>query len=326
MVQWAESERRALLGYTATPTLDRNLVTRFALGEHELADAILEPFRVRRFERVWKDLVKLAEPALAIGVREGKPSGRSKLGGLPDLPSRADWPRRGQKPLAFIAQLDLEEVRGHLRDPLLPTAGLLSFFYEADKWTSGDSPTDEGAWRVLLLNEPLSAQSPPAVSPPAVPEDYDPATWQFKEGSVTLIPRISLPEAEHVLIDRLGAAAGGDDAYSAYGALMDELRQGHGLHGLTQLLGYPAEIQHDPFSTSQLAANGVDTLTLRDWKSDRVTGLLDSREPWRLLLQVDTVSEIGMEWADSGLLYYCIRDEHLRARAWANSWLIMESL
>jgi len=92
------------------------------------------------------------------------------------------------------------------------------------------------------------------------------------------------------------------------------------------LLGYPAEIRHDPFVTCQLASHGLEPQTSDDRKSDEVTRLRDAREGWRLLLQVDSISEIGMDWADSGLLYHSIRDEDLRARDWDNSWLIMESL
>ena len=323
MVQFAESERQALLGYATQPTLDRGLVTRYALGERQLAAPILEPFRSARFERVWQDLIGLALPAVAIEYREGAPAGRSKLGGQPDLPISASWPRRREKPLTFVAQLDLEEIYNYLRDPALPRSGLLSFFYEADEWTSGSSPADQGAWRVMLLEGSLSPQKPPAASPPAVPDYYDPAKWGYEEGDVRFVPRISLPEAEHVLTVRAGV---GDDDYEAYGALMDELRQRHGLAGVTQLLGYPAEIQHDPFVTTQLVTNGVDTLTLEDWESKSVRNLLENRDPWRLLLQVDSVSEIGMEWADSGLLYYCLRDEDLRAGKWDSSWLVMDSL
>jgi uncharacterized protein YwqG len=137
------------------------------------------------------------------------------------------------------------------------------------------------------------------------------------------VPRISLPEAEHLMVERLGVGAAD---YEAYGALMDELRQAHGLDGVTQLLGYPAEIQHDPFITCQLAANGIDTLTIQDWKADEITRLLEARESWRLLLQVDSISEIGMEWADSGLLYYSIRNEALRAHDWDSTWLVLEDL
>jgi len=58
--------------------------------------------------------------------------------------------------------------------------------------------------------------------PSSGPGDYDPTTWRFKEASVAFVPRICLPEAEHLLTERLGV--GGDD-YEAYNALMDELRQ-----------------------------------------------------------------------------------------------------
>ena len=318
-----DADRRELLGYPAAPGLDHQAVARYALGELGLADSILAPFRSARFEQVWTDLARLAMPALAVEPRQGPAAGKSKLGGLPDLPAGADWPRRGHKPLAFIAQLDLGEASRYLRDPVLPTTGLLSFFYEADLWTSGDSPDDRGAWRVFLLSGPLSPQSPPLLAPPAAPDGYDPATWGFEEAGVEFVPRISLPEAEHLLTEHLGV--GGDD-YEAYNALIDELRQAHGLGGLTQLLGYPAEIQHDPFVTCQLASHGLEPQTREDWKSDQITQLLDARANWRLILQVDSVSEIGMEWADSGLLYYSIRDEDLSTRQWDKSWLIMDSL
>lgn len=331
-MQFPEAERRELLGYSAAPILDREALVRYALGDRSLAHQILAPFRAGRFERLWSDLGGLAMPALALEVLGGPARSRSKLGGVPDLPSGAEWPRRGDKPLVFVCQLDLVEVSAHLRDPAVPSAGLLSFFYEADRWTSGGSPEDRGAWRVLLSNGPFSRQTPPALTPPAVPADYDPATWGFEEAGVVLVPRISLPAAEHVLLERFEMST---DDQDAYGALLDELRKAHGppelrdghnVPDLTQFLGYAVEIQHDPFITSQLASQGLDPSTEEEWSSDDVTRRLGARASWRLLLQVDTISEIGMDWADSGLLYYCIRDEDLHARRWDDSWLIMESL
>lgn len=332
MAQYPEAERRELLGYSAAPVLDRDAVVRYARGDRSLGGQILAPFRAARFETIWSDLGALARPALAIEVQHGPARGRSKLGGLPDLPSGTDWPRRGEKPLAFIGQLDLAEVHEHLRDPTVPSSGLLSFFYEADLWTSGDSPEDRGAWRVLFTHGPFSRRTPPALAPATAPSGYDPTRWGFEEAGVTIFPRISLPEAEHILTERLGV---GNDDYEAYNALMDELRKAHGppelrdgsnLPNLTQFLGYPAEIQHDPFITCQLASHGLNPGTENDWASEDVTGLLRDRASWRLLLQVDTIPDIGMNWADNGLLYYCIRDEDLHARQWDNSWLIMDSL
>src|SRR5438128_11503936 len=66
----------------------------------------------------------------------------------------------------------------------------------------------------------------------------DPARWGFEEAGVTFVPRISLPEAERLMVEHVRLL---EADYSAYGALMDEVRQAHGLNGLTQLLGYPAE-------------------------------------------------------------------------------------
>ena len=50
------------------------------------------------------------------------------------------------------------------------------------------------------------------------------------------------------------------------------------------------------------------------------------REPtgWRLLLQVDSDDEMEMMWGDCGMLYYCIRDEDLRARRFDDVWLVSQ--
>ncbi|TMF28248.1 MAG: DUF1963 domain-containing protein, partial [Chloroflexi bacterium] len=70
--------------------------------------------------------------------------------------------------------------------------------------------------------------------------------------------------------------------------------------------------QHDPFITTQLASHGIGDAEV-EWESNDVMGLLGARSAWRLLLQVDSISEIGMDWADGGLLYYSIRDTDLHA-------------
>jgi Domain of unknown function (DUF1963) len=226
----------------------------------------------------------------------------------------------------------LAEVHEHLRDAAVPSAGLLSFFYEADQWTSGGSPDDRGAWSVFLVEGPVSQSRPPQLAPDTAPAGYDPATWGFEEADVAFAPRISMPGEEHVLLERFEMSS---DDQEAYGALLDELRKAHGppelrdghnLPDLTQLLGYPTEIQHDPFITSQLVSHGQDPSGEIEWESDEITGILKERTSWRLLLQVDSIPDIGMNWADNGLLYYCMRGEDLARRQWDNSWLIMDSL
>ena len=73
-------------------------------------------------------------PRHAADARRTIDVGLSRLGGLPDLPADAAWPRRNGRPLAFLAQVDLAEVAPHVApDEGLPAAGLLSLFVDAQE-------------------------------------------------------------------------------------------------------------------------------------------------------------------------------------------------
>lgn len=58
--------------------------------------------------------------------------GRSKFGGRPDVPQGFLWPQNDTgQPLYFICQLNLNEVKPFDLSNLLPSSGILSFFYDA---------------------------------------------------------------------------------------------------------------------------------------------------------------------------------------------------
>ena len=74
-------------------------------------------------------------PAPAFLLRTSKPdgsdvpTGRTKIGGEPDLPEGQAWPAyRDGKPLAFLAQVNLAELPDGVDRGGLPARGLLSFF------------------------------------------------------------------------------------------------------------------------------------------------------------------------------------------------------
>jgi hypothetical protein len=60
--------------------------------------------------------------------------GQSKIGGKPDVSASFEWPCEDgtDSPLAFLAQINLEEVAPHDFDKQLPAQGMLWFFTIAD--------------------------------------------------------------------------------------------------------------------------------------------------------------------------------------------------
>ena len=45
---------------------------------------------------------------------------------------------------------------------------------------------------------------------------------------------------------------------------------------------------------------------------------------WRLLLQLDTDDSLGVMWGDSGRIYFWMREEDLRSRAFDRAWCILQ--
>src|SRR5438045_86417 len=77
------------------------------------------------------ELAALAEPSFKITTRRVPlaelPLGVSRFGGTPDVWPGFTWPERDGRPLTFLAQLNLEEIRA----PGVPDHGWLLFFYDA---------------------------------------------------------------------------------------------------------------------------------------------------------------------------------------------------
>ena len=65
------------------------------------------------------------------------PIGHTKMGGNPDLPPDFVWPTYNDLPLTFLAQFRFSEISIYDIDQLLPTKGMLYFFYEASGQPEG---------------------------------------------------------------------------------------------------------------------------------------------------------------------------------------------
>ncbi|MGE5720228.1 MAG: YwqG family protein, partial [Nocardioidaceae bacterium] len=257
-------------------------------------------------------LVEMARPSIRLIADSAAPVNDrgSRLGGPPDLPPSTMWPRNGDDPLSFIAQVSLADVAPHEFEGLLPRDGLLSFFYDAvtqNAW--GFDPADGGSAAVIYT--PASATTERR-EPPADLSDEG----VFK--TIGLRPQAELTFApwESFDVERLGMSR--DEGF-AYAELFDD--QDDMIH---RLLGHPDPVQGDMQVECQLVTNGLYCGDSTGYQDPRAKELRDGAAEWRLLMQVDSQDEADMMWGDVGRLYYWIRHSDLLARDWDLSWLILQ--
>ncbi len=213
----------------------------------------------------------------------------SKLGGRPELPVGVDWPQGLSSARIFVAQLDLAEVRSGGGPDWLPGQGQLYFFYDEDGWDS------------LQLVTCLASDDPPGPERRA-PKGYEPDPM-FAERRVAFQPMTSIPST-----DWLGEDLAGLDT-EAFDALVEVSDKPFGDDPQHRIGGYASEIQgaqmelECEFRTRGVPQNYYDVPPT----------ILEGSKGWRLLLQVDSDDELGMNWIDTGRLYVFIREQDARA-------------
>lgn len=239
--------------------------------------------------------------------------GRSRIGGLPDLPADSAWPHNDGDPLSFIAQINLADARRFDSERALPASGLLSFFYDAvsqDAW--GFDPADSGASAVVY------SPSSELLVRHDVPSTLDPA-GVFEPAHLTLTAEPTFLGWESFAIAGLGLNR---KEQHEYGEIFDDER--YEPDGLHRLLGHPDPIQGDMQVECQFASNGLYCGHASAYLDPRAAELRTGAGDWRLLLQIDSDENVGMMWGDVGRIYYWIRDEDLAACNWELSWLILQ--
>jgi uncharacterized protein YwqG len=98
--------------------------------------------------------------------------------------------------------------------------------------------------------------------------------------------------------------------------------------------GYPDYIQHDPRLRSELITTGIypriegrgrNPATGESVTSKEDEPLLEKAEAamqdWQSLFLVDSERSADIVWGDMGRLYYLIRKDHLKKRAFENVWM-----
>ncbi|CEI26279.1 Hypothetical protein PFCIRM516_06030 [Propionibacterium freudenreichii] len=281
------------------------------------------------FDAVQKNAIKLdfgADP-------EPGEAGQSRLGGRPDVPRDFEWPRFQDKdddsadanrPLTFLAQVNLADATRYDTEGLLPTAGVLSFFYEMETQEWGFDPRDKGSARVFFFEDPATLRRA------SVPDDLDdwfpdgqaisyrnmvdlPAWLGFTELPEEVRRTNPLPvpltdiewEDYDAMREEYGAPSEGDDAVT------------------TKLLGHPDVVQNPMEAECEMVTRGMaDGAEGEEISQELRDDIEKASRDWTLLFQMGTDS--GLEFGDVGHINYWIKKQDLARRDFDKAWLILQ--
>lgn len=253
----------------------------------------------------------LARPRIRLvsSARAGtSPAGRTKVGGLPNLPPGLAWPTFNEEPLSFVGQIDLAPMAELAPAGALPREGLLLFFYDLALHFDAGTYHRSDSWRVVYVTESAAPRERP-------PAKHDMAV--YPEVRLSAVADTQLPDTYS--LEHLTSLH--EEVVEAYGDVYYDLRKPGPAH---QVFGYPEPIQGSPFDECQVEANGLFEDGGKGYADPRWQALRSGIMDWQLLFQVDSDDDAEMLWGDSGILYFCIREEDLRKADFDKVWMIFQ--
>jgi len=263
-------------------------------------------------QRVAQVLTDAIEPCVTIlttsAPDDGIVVGESKFGGQPDMRPDFVWPQWSDAPLSFLAQFNLAALPQSPCTAVLPSSGLLSFFYDPEQSTWGFDPQDRGSWHVQFspIHE-LERRS----FPDGLPDygRYTPCKLEFTDSFTPV-------SSQSEIVRHLALSEDELDLYSALTDCGDTA--GH------HLLGHPQEVQGEMQLECQLVSNGINCGGAEGYHDSRVSSLKPGAADWRLLLQLDSDDNTDSMWGDLGRLYFWITKDCLQSKQFDTTWMILQ--
>lgn len=241
--------------------------------------------------------------------------GSSKMGGCPDLPPHVPWPDVSGRPMAFIAQINLQEAAAYDVESVLPSSGLLLFFVDDpddvyDDEAFEDDPPDAPSSHVLYLTQAECMTLTRQPWPTMMLEDYRYTSAAIEMHVMGTLPDPGLQSIRTLLTEQ---------EWQAYmriqvGPVRDEPRYWHWLLGYAFSLTTIVHLDHFA-STQRWDVDGHTFTQALQGKGDPVLVERMEREgaDWRLLLQVSTNSVTRMDWYGGGVLHFVMPGQALAA-------------
>jgi hypothetical protein len=233
-------------------------------------------------------------------------TGRSRIGGIPDLPASLPWPRDPLgRHLRFILQVAFAHLPEYPGSPL-PVRGMLYLFAD---------DMEHRAEQVVVYtgSEPLW---PRHADPGAefVTDWYDglvPHRLEFQLAAD--VPRWATSDF-HALCEALGP-----DGEDRLGDLASELSE----DSVGRLLGHVAGIGVDPREDAYVARE-VNPAWVYDY-AKRAALDMSRAASWHNLLEVDSSRAVNLAFSDSGYLQVLVHEDDLRRQDFSRVYVNVES-
>jgi uncharacterized protein YwqG len=265
-------------------------------------------------------ITRFERPAVGFNLSEppGGFTGRSKLGGRPLLPANFVWPRSKKRALDYLLQVDLAELARFAPSGVLPSSGLLTFFYDLENQPWGYDPAELDGFRVEFVegNSLLPHELPSMVN-------------ALREHNLLFHQAMTLPQFGSRVYDELNRESGmsNDDADRYFDFLVAYESRYYPAGGVChahRLLGHSANIQGDMQLEAQLVTNGLYCGDPSGYHDPRAKELESGADDWILLLQLDSDDDADLMWGDAGMLYYWIRSTDLAALRFDRTWMTLQ--
>ena len=261
-------------------------------------------------------LEEKVKTAISIHLDEKKSpqTGDSKIGGSPDVTSDFEWPMRtgtdwescnSTRYYVFFAQVNLKDICLHDDENLLPSHGLLLFFYDYDGQYLSEVQDKLTAAKIVYYPDISELEKG------AFPKDY-PQNRIIAENKLAFQPEDDFPKYDDFLIDHPCKAK-----YANRKPYREYLKKaGYSIPDTnSQLLGYPHWSYYNVEMGSYCASQGYKYLDAIQSKKKHQSMLAHWRE-FVTLLQLDTklMSDLSseMQFADMGKIFFCLKKSDLK--------------
>jgi uncharacterized protein YwqG len=264
-----------------------------------------------------RDVVALTRrfhrPAIQLRATAYRIGATSYFGGAPPLVDGFEWPASEERPLMFLACIDLSELARVPDLNWLPTTGRLLFFYDILEQPWGFDPVHRAGWRVVYAEESelLQDEAP-------TPEEIEFDGLEKKRGIAFHVIELPPPwESDEIASLQLSDAE--IYRFIEYRTKLYGDRPHHQISGFAD----PEQGPHMQLEC-QLTFHGLYCGDSTGYQDQQEAELAKRASDWQLLLQVDSNDDLGVMWGDVGKIYFWIRRQDAKKKQFDNAWLILQ--